>query len=229
MYQMRPARKSSSSRARSARIRSGATATARAGAEGFEVRRELFASDADARSDALARLGERVRAQGLWTVYSTPATLFREDGSLDADALRLAIQEAAMLGARIVGRHGKPCRERRRHAGSSDNDDCHVESARRRGERATEGGGTIGAFEALFAALPKHSGLAMTFDTGNWNWAEQDPLDAAKRLAPYVAYVHCKAVIGGGARRFAAAPANGDASFATLLAHLPGAVPRARH
>lgn len=60
----------------------------------------------------------------------------------------------------------------------------------------------------------------MTFDTGNWNWAEQDPLDAAKRLAPYVAYVHCKAVIGEGA------PANGDAPFATLLAHLPDAVLR---
>lgn len=57
-------------------------AAARAGAEGFEMRRELFASDADARSDALARLGERVRAQGLWTRLFDACELFREDGSL---------------------------------------------------------------------------------------------------------------------------------------------------
>ncbi len=66
----------------------------------------------------------------------------------------------------------------------------------------------------------------MTFDTGNWRWAEQDPLDAARRLATYVGYVHCKAVQGEGARRFATAPATDDTYFTALLAQLPRDVPR---
>ncbi|SAK75540.1 xylose isomerase domain-containing protein [Caballeronia glebae] len=207
-----------------------AAAAARAGADGFEVRRELFGSEADAQSDALAQLGERIRAHGLWAVYSTPATLFRDDGSLDLDALRLAIDEASALDARIVklqlggterGVATDPATLDRLMSGIA------ASSARVVVENGQlKAGGTIGAFDALFAALPAQSGLAMTFDTGNWHWAEQDPLDAAKRLAPHVGYVHCKSVMGEGARRFAAAPANGDARFATLLAQLPDAVPR---
>ena len=210
-----------------------AAAAARAGAAGFEVRRELFASDADAHPDALARLGQQIRAQGLWAVFSTPATLFRDDGSLDADALRLAIDEAAALGARVVKLQlGGTASRVATDAATLDHLMTAISTSKARvvvENGQLKAGGTVGAFEALFAALPERSGLAMTFDTGNWHWAEQDPLDAAKRLAPYVAYVHCKAVMGEGARRFAVAPANGDngdASFATLLAHLPGAVPR---
>jgi sugar phosphate isomerase/epimerase len=207
-----------------------AAAAARAGADGFEVRRELFASDADAEAEALAQLGDRIRAQGLWAVYSTPATLFRDDGALDIDALALAIDEAAALGARIVklqlgGTESSVATDpatldRLMTAIVASKARVVVENGQ------LKAGGTIGAFDALFAALPAGSGLAMTFDTGNWHWAEQDPFDAATRLAPHVAYVHCKAVMGEGARRFAAAPANGDARFATLLAHLPGDVPR---
>jgi sugar phosphate isomerase/epimerase len=68
--------------------------------------------------------------------------------------------------------------------------------------------------------------LTMTFDTGNWLWAGENPLDAAQRLARHVRYVHCKAVQGEGARRFAVAPAADDANFAALLALLPRDVPR---
>ncbi|WP_250513222.1 TIM barrel protein [Caballeronia sp. INDeC2] len=207
-----------------------AAAAARASADGFEVRRELFASDADARPEALAQLGERIRALGLWAVYSTPATLFHDDGSLDREALGLAIDEASALNARIVKLQlGGTARG---VATDPVTLECLMTGIAASKARVVvengqlKAGGTIEAFEALFAALPQQSGLAMTFDTGNWHWAEQDPLDAATRLAPHVAYVHCKAVIGAGARRFAAAPANGDARFATLLAHLPGDVPR---
>ncbi|WP_404989737.1 sugar phosphate isomerase/epimerase family protein [Caballeronia sp. LZ029] len=207
-----------------------AAASARAGADGFEVRRELLANEADAQPGSLAQLGDRLRALGLWAVYSTPATLFHDDGSLDRAALELAIGEAAALNARIVklqlggterGVATDPATLDRLMTGiAASKARVVVENGQ------LKAGGTIGAFDALFAALPEQSGLAMTFDTGNWHWAEQDPLDAARRLAPHVAYVHCKAVMGEGARRFAAAPANGDARFATLLAHLPGDVPR---
>src|SRR5260370_30629974 len=68
-------------------------------------------------------------------------------------------------------------------------------------------GGTIDAFSVLFEALEIRSHtLAMTFDTGNWRWAQQDPLEAARRLANYVGYVHCRPVQHHCARRVAATP-----------------------
>ena len=74
---------------------------AQAGAQGFEVRRELFATDADASHEALARLGAEARRRGLWCVYSTPACLYI-DGRLDYCALETALAEADALGARFV-------------------------------------------------------------------------------------------------------------------------------
>lgn len=45
---------------------------AASGAAGFEVRRELFASDDDTAPGALAALGAQIAGHGLWSVYSTP-------------------------------------------------------------------------------------------------------------------------------------------------------------
>jgi len=198
-----------------------------AGADGFEVRRELMSG---ASIETLTLLGERIRGAGLWAVHSTPATLFRADGSLDRDALTLAIDEADALGARIV----KLQLGGTEHGVATDAATLDTLVTAIAGSRARvvvengqlRAGGFPGAFEALFAALPAFSGLAMTFDTGNWRWAGADPLDAAQRLAPHVAYVHCKATQGEGARRFAVAPAHDDAQFAALIAHLPPDAPR---
>lgn len=77
-------------------------AAAGAGAAGFEVRSELFASDDDAAAPALAELGRAIAAAGLWSVYSTPATLYADDGGLHHDALAAALAQADALGARFV-------------------------------------------------------------------------------------------------------------------------------
>lgn len=209
-----------------------AEVAAKAGAAGFEVRRELFADDTQAQPDSLHELGEQIRAAGIWPVYSTPATLFDDTGALDESAMTQTLAEAAALGAHIV----------KFQLGGSENEGTATDSATLdrliagiRDSKARvvvengqlKAGGTIDAFSALFEALETRSHtLAMTFDTGNWRWAEQDPLEAARRLARYVGYVHCKAVQGEGARRFAAAPAQDDGYFAALLAYLPGDVPR---
>lgn len=208
-----------------------AAAAARAGANGFEVRRELFGDDADAAPDALRQLGDEIRALGLWAVFSTPATLFADDGALDLDALNLALDEAAALDARIVKLQlggtqtgtatDAATLDRALTAISTSGAQVVVENGQLRA------GGTIDAFASLFSALPEAPrALTMTFDTGNWLWAGETPLDAAARLTPYVTYVHCKAVTGEGARRFAVAPAADDAHFAALLAALPADVPR---
>jgi sugar phosphate isomerase/epimerase len=209
-----------------------AEVAAKAGAAGFEVRRELFAHETQSQPAFLYELGQQIRAAGMWPVYSTPATLFDNTGALDECAMEETLDEAAALDARIV----------KFQLGGSESEGAATDSATL--DRLTAGirnskaqvvvengqlkaGGTIDAFSTLFEALEDRShALTMTFDTGNWQWARQDPLEAARRLAKYVGYVHCKAVQSEGERHFATAPATGDAHFAALLASLPSGVAR---
>ncbi|MGS0892082.1 sugar phosphate isomerase/epimerase [Burkholderia stagnalis] len=205
-----------------------AATAAAAGAAGFEVRRELFASDADAAPGALAALGAQLAAHGLWPVYSTPATLYTDAGALDADALRDALVEADALGARFVKF------QLGGFAGDAHAADLVALSRGARARVVVENGqlpvgGALAQFRGLFDAL-RASGtpdaLGMTFDIGNWQWPGEAPLDCARTLAPHVEYIHCKAVEGEGARRFAVAPAPHDPLVAGVLAALPHHVPR---
>ncbi|MFM0337241.1 sugar phosphate isomerase/epimerase family protein [Paraburkholderia fungorum] len=214
-------------------VRSGghlkwADVSRQAGAAGFEVRRELFASESDAAPQALRALGRSIADLGLWTVYSTPAALYSSNGKLDADALRLSLEEAFALGARFVKLQLGGFVTDANAAVIAD----HVRCADMRlvvenGQLAE--GGSLAQFTGLFDALSREGHadvLGMTFDIGNWAWRDVAPLDAAKPLAAHVEYIHCKTVAGEGARRFPAAPAAGDAHFAAVLDSLPRNVPR---
>jgi sugar phosphate isomerase/epimerase len=207
----------------------------RAGAAGFEVRRELFASDAEAHPQRLRALGAALADLGLWSVFSTPASLYAANGQLDTDALRLALDEAAALGARFVklqlgGFAGKADGAAIAAQVASRADTTGDASARlvvENGQLAQ--GGAPAQFVGLFDALARegHAGvLGMTFDTGNWAWLDVAPLQIAAQLAPHVEYIHCKTTTGDGARRFAVAPADDDAAFRALLERLPREVPR---
>ncbi|RQS64954.1 sugar phosphate isomerase/epimerase [Burkholderia sp. Bp8963] len=201
---------------------------AQAGAAGFEVRRELFASDADAAHDALTALGAQLAAHGLWSVYSTPATLYTDAGALDADALRDTLAEADALGARFVKF------QLGGFAGDAHAADIVALSRQARARVVVENGqlavgGALAQFRDLFAALDAAGApraLGMTFDIGNWQWPGEAPLECAQALAPHVEYIHCKAVVGEGARRFAVAPAAHDPLVAAVLAVLPQHAPR---
>ncbi|MEX3936522.1 sugar phosphate isomerase/epimerase family protein [Paraburkholderia phymatum] len=205
---------------------------AKAGAAGFEVRRELFALEAQASPEALSALGKTIAAQNLWSVYSTPAGLYAPDGALDEAALRLALVEATALGARFVklqlgGFAGRAYGE----AIAKCTKDVAARLVVENGQM--ERGGSLAQFEALFNALAEDGRiegrepvLGMTFDIGNWQWPGVDPVEAARKLADHVEYIHCKAVAGEGARRFPVAPAAGDPVFAAVLALLPRNVPR---
>ncbi|AJY29587.1 xylose isomerase-like TIM barrel family protein [Burkholderia thailandensis 34] len=203
-------------------------AAAGAGAAGFEVRSELFASDDDAAAPALAELGRAIAAAGLWSVYSTPATLYADDGGLHHDALAAALAQADALGARFV---------KFQLGGFAANPRAAELADATRGARARvlvengqlRRGGALAQFTALFAALRDASCPAlvgMTFDIGNWLWAGEAPLAAARALAAHVEYIHCKAVDGDGARRLAIAPPPGDRFCDDALALLPRAAPR---
>lgn len=205
-----------------------AEATKQARADGFEVRRELFADETDAAPRNLRALGERIAGLGLWSVYSTPASLYTPQGTLDTDALRLSVEEAVALGARFV---------KLQLGGFVADADARVIAAHMRGTelrlvvengQLAEGGSLV-QFTGLFDALMRegHADLfGMTFDIGNWSWRSVAPLDAAVSLAAHVEYIHCKTTVGEGIRRFAAAPAADDARFVAVLDKLPRHVPR---
>jgi hypothetical protein len=182
-----------------------------AGAHGFEVRRELFASDADASHEALARLGAEARKRGLWCVYSTPACLYIE-GRLDHHALATAQADADALGARYFKLQLGTFTGRANAAAIARI--CAQGRARllvENGQRAIDD--TLARFVALFDALAEEGApdvLGMTFDIGE-----------------HVEYIHCKGVTGSGARRFACAPAADDPFFPSIFAILPRRVPRA--
>lgn len=205
-----------------------ADASKQAGATGFEVRRELFADEADAAPQALRALGKEIAALGLWSVYSTPASLYTPDGGLDADALRASIEEAIALGARFVKLQLGGFGAEANAAVIADYMRCaDVRLVVENGQLAE--GGSLAQFTGLFDALERegHAGLlGMTFDIGNWAWRDVAPLDAAGPLAAHVEYIHCKTTVGEGARRFPAAPAAGDTQFAAVLDKLPRHVPR---
>ena len=234
---------------------------AHSGATAFEVRRELFASEAQASLPALRALGDAIRASGMWSVYSTPAGLHTAAGELDEAALRRALEEAEVLGARLVklqlGGFGNDARKAgnayKGYSASSAEVPGNVDSTAGTTQTAWADGAKIAAcvsgstarlvvengqlhegglivqFVDLFDALQRegHAGvLGMTFDMGNWRWPGEAPLDAARLLAPHVEYIHCKAVVGEGARRFAAAPAADDPLCTSVLQILPRDVPR---
>lgn len=211
--------------------RACAALAARAGAAGFEVRRELLADPADTALRAWRELGAALRAEGLWTVYSTPAALYDDTGTLDETALRLALVEAQALGARIaklqLGGFA---------AGAADG--MRIDALARELAPAVRvvvengqlvQGGSIAQFVRLFETLRDEGhaqALGMTFDIGNWQWPGEAPIEAARQLAAHVEYIHCKAVEGNGSRRFAGAPAADDPLCAQVLRMLPQAVPR---
>jgi len=208
-----------------------AEVAAKSGAAGFEVRRELFDDKRSPTAESLDRLGAKIRALGMWSVFSTPATLFSDDGQLDNAVLEQAIQEAKALGAHVL----KMPLGGTEHGVATDNATLErlTTSIRKSKMKVLvengqlRAGGTIAAFVELFASLTNHPNvLKMTFDTGNWLWVNEDPKNAARSLEKYVSYVHCKDVRGHGARRFAAAPSPDDSSFLALLSALPNHVPR---
>jgi hypothetical protein len=66
-----------------------------AGADGVEIRRELFSSE---ELLALPALGESIELLGLLACYSAPAALFMPDGTLNPDLPRY-LSEASTLNA----------------------------------------------------------------------------------------------------------------------------------
>ncbi|MBE3513043.1 sugar phosphate isomerase/epimerase [Enterobacter cloacae complex sp. I2] len=192
-----------------------------AGADGVEIRRELFSSD---ELMALPALGESIELLGLLACYSAPAPLFMPDGTLNPDLPRY-LREASTLNAlwlkvslgHFSDKH--PLEDLRTLLDESgmtlvvenDQTDCGQLAPMQRFKAACR-----------VMALP----VTLTFDMGNWLWVGDSPEEAARQLAPAVSYIHVKAAVPHKAQFRAVAPDQTDSRWQDLLNQLPADAPR---
>ncbi len=192
-----------------------------AGADGVEIRRELFSSD---ELMALPALGESIELLGLLACYSAPAPLFMPDGTLNPDLPRY-LREASILNAlwlkvslgHFSDKH--PLEDLRTLLNESgmtlvvenDQTDCGQLAPMQRFKAACR-----------VMALP----VTLTFDMGNWLWVGDSPEEAARQLAPAVSYIHVKAAVPHKAQFRAVAPDQTDSRWQDLLNQLPADAPR---
>ena len=194
---------------------------AAAGADGVEIRRELF-SDAELKS--LPTLAQSIELLGLLACYSAPAPLFMPDGALNPDLPRY-LAEASTLNALWLKmslghfQSKTPLDDLRGQLDESGMALVVENDQTRCGQLAP-----MRRFQAAcrVMALP----VTLTFDTGNGLWVGESPEEAARHLAPSVSYIHVKAAVEHKAQFRAIAPDNGDARWLELLAQLPPDAPR---
>ncbi|MDH6634513.1 UNVERIFIED_ORG: sugar phosphate isomerase/epimerase [Lelliottia amnigena] len=191
------------------------------GADGVEIRRELFN---DEELQALPTLAQSIELLGLFACYSAPAALLMPDGTLNPDLPRY-LAEASTLNALWLKvslghfRDKQPLealRELLLESGmtlvvENDQTDC----------------GQLAPMQRFKAAcrvmeLP----VTLTFDTGNWLWVGESPEEAARHLAPAVSYIHVKAAVSHHQHFRAIPPDNADARWMDLLNQLPADAPR---
>lgn len=191
------------------------------GADGVEIRRELFN---DEELQSLPTLAQSIELLGLFACYSAPAALLMPDGTLNPDLPRL-LAEASTLNALWLKvslghfRDKQPLEELRElllESGmalvvENDQTDCGQLAPMQRFKAACR-----------VMALP----VTLTFDTGNWLWVGESPEEAARHLAPAVSYIHVKAAVPHHQHYRAVAPDNADPRWIDLLDQLPPNAPR---
>lgn len=192
-----------------------------AGADGVEIRRELFSSD---ELMALPALGESIELLGLLACYSAPAPLFMPDGTLNPDLPRY-LSEASTLNAlwlKVSLGHfsdKQPLEALRVLLDESgmtlvvenDQTDC----------------GQLAPMQRFKASCRVNQlPVTLTFDMGNWLWVGDSPEEAARHLAPAVSYIHVKAAEPHHAHFRAVPPDEAPARWLALLDNLPADAPR---
>ncbi|WP_345829534.1 sugar phosphate isomerase/epimerase [Erwinia sp. HDF1-3R] len=195
---------------------------AEAGADGVEIRRELFTAEA---LNHLAETGAAIAQARLKAVYSVPEALFTAQGELNPHIDR-HLAEAQQLGAQrlkyALGHYPRDiCRQQLQQHLSGQPVELLVEN-----DQTDDG--KLAALEGWFndgGGAQNETG--MTFDMGNWLWVGDDPLAAAARLSRFVRYIHVKAAVADKSGWRAIALDEADNLWRETLARLPGDVPRA--
>lgn len=197
-----------------------------AGADGFEVRRELLPQGLQANdSRKLRSLLVGFRSP---PIYSTPQALFSERG-LRIDVLEQTLLEAHLLGCMLVkfspGSMNFGGSEAAAPFSALHNTfpDLTITIENDQNPEHSKSTDWARFFEQITAwNVP----LWMTFDLGNWFCNGRDPITAARDLAPYIIYIHTKAVTRKGGR-CSSEPLRPASTPHAALAYLPADVPRA--
>ena len=192
-----------------------------AGADGVEIRRELFSAD---ELNRLAELAADIERRGLLVCYSAPEALFAADGALNPHLSDL-LQEAQTLNAlwlklslgHFTHHHGlETLRDILRESGmalvvENDQTDC----------------GQLAPMQRFKAACRVNQlPITLTFDMGNWLWVGDSPEEAARHLAPAVSYIHVKAAEPHHSHFRAVPPDEASGRWLALLDNLPADAPR---
>lgn len=203
-----------------------------AGADGVEIRRELFSSDElSALPHLLPSLAEAVAQQGLICFYSVPFALFTTQGDLNRQ-IEDYFQEAKQLNAKLI----------KFSLGHFQNKTAHhfvpmlkkildnypqITLAIENDQQ--EESGTLAAMQHFAKWVQKENlAVKLAFDVGNWSWLKQDASQAANKLATNVGYIHVKSTaLDASGKRIAVPPAGEDDDYLQIIRqHLPMNIPR---
>lgn len=164
-----------------------------AGAQGIEIREELFQTIPD-----LSAIKKACDKQEITVVYSSPSVLWKEGGAFNTKVLEALFKKAEAAGANYlkvslghfdvlihdlqplknVLEERPPVQQKVQLLVENDQTLC---------------GGRIGPLKHFFETVSELSlPVKMTFDTGNWLWAGEDGREAFKELKDYVGYLHLK-------------------------------------
>ncbi|MBC2581890.1 sugar phosphate isomerase/epimerase [Clostridium sp. DJ247] len=169
---------------------------AKSGANGVEIREELITE----RDIPLGTLREVVKKERLECIYSAPVSLWKENGELNRELIWSVVSKAIELEAKIV----------KFSLGNFKDNVSNIEALQRViGQLETEKynltltiendqtsyGGNLYNLHYFLKQCEKYNiPISMTFDVGNWNWTNEDPIEAAEKLSKYVVYIHFKHV-----------------------------------
>ncbi len=194
---------------------------AAAGADGIEIRREMFNEQELARLPALA---VALAEHHLLACYSAPEPLFLADGTLNP-ALPGLLDEAQTLNALWL-------KVSLGHFSDAQTLDVLREWLAASGVRLVVENdqtscGQLPPMQRFSAACQvQRLPVTLTFDMGNWLWVDASPENAARHLAPFVSYIHVKAAAPHDHGYRAVPPDQGGTRWRDLLRALPADVPR---
>ncbi|MGG0845251.1 sugar phosphate isomerase/epimerase family protein [Peribacillus simplex] len=172
-------------------------AVAAAGADGIEIRRELLGQD-----DRLEELGALCKELNLDIYYSAPEFLIGPNHQINEQGFKRLARESDELGAELL----------KMPLGNyhfSETDMAQVKEVLtenlQNGELKitiendqTLDGGNVNRIAHFLNRSEKFDiPIRLTFDTGNWLYTDEVPMNAAKDLARYVDYIHLKKVKRG--------------------------------
>jgi sugar phosphate isomerase/epimerase len=185
------------------------------GADGVEIRRELFSEQ---ELKHLDEIGDKIRQLQLICYYSVPTPLFVAIGQLTPHYLQFQ-QEAKQLGARAI----------KFSLGAGPGELSTVEFTRmleanipiliENDQMPASSSTILASFFARHQNCPPLQG--MTFDMANWHWIDESPELAAQKLGQYVRYIHVKAAVMDGGKLRAVPIATQSTLWQTLLETLP--------